>query len=808
MIRCATKINNYANEVMEIPVDEYERLCIKTKSMYEQIPDDQPVSLYADLDLKNKDLMDGSELYDCTMQLIDIAKRGITDAIASLGGITPPRFANKIATKIDGSNPKLSFHIIVTNYKMLKIQQGEFFKSVNRIIDTYRDDKWAEDFLEMTADRRNAGFFDMSVYSKGRKMRSPFCTKEGENRPFLISEGTFRDCIISIPATDAQELHIDIPEKKTPVVSAVSVTGDNAAEKYCDYMSLIPATRWNSYMDWFKIQRASANLGIPFDVYDKFMRPCTSYDRDNNQTVYEMPSDDKNGRLGWKYIYDAAYESNPKAKMEIDKKWREVEDKEFRHADDDKTAARMIIEDLKDTLVYSFKRIFIKKDNVWICDPNAVKNHIFVFTLNSNIKKRNAKGEWTSYAQNNRTATAITTNVISILKDESISNDDFYYKLHTTTKGRVCFKDGVLDFAKRRFYKWNDIDFEYYTPVMIHYNFEEHFNNPDRKLGEEIREDVFRPLFGDKTSLALQFLSRAICGHSEDKNWASLLGKRNNGKGVIFDGLSNAFEEYVRAFELENLLYQRKREDITESSRKNAWLLDLEWTRLAITQEIPDPKSGLLLNGKKTKKIQSGGDIHHARRNYDTMDTQLILELTLLIMGNNSIVPDDEDVMEKCIEFSTSLQFKSQIEINMMREEYKDMPLMLEGIRVENPHLKTLIKTDKWRNAIIMLLYDYYSPTRISVERKRENVEMNTLRGRILEIYEVTRNESDLIPVKEVADRLDETLRKISNELEGIGVKKKKPTAGLFKNVTCFIGLKKIVTENPVESMDGDDECK
>jgi hypothetical protein len=371
-----------------------------------------------------------------------------------------------------------------------------------------------------------------------------------------------------------------------------------------------------------------------------------------------------------------------------------------------------------------------------------------------------------------------------------VSDDDFYHKLHSTTKGRICFKDGVLDFASRRFFAWDEIDFEYYPPVMIQSEYAEYFKNPDRELSTKIMKDVFRPLFGDKTSTALQLLSRAICGHSDDKVWASLLGKRNNGKGVIFDGLTSAFGGYVSAFELSNLLYQRSRDDVTEVSRKSAWLMDLEWTRLAIAQEVPDPKSGLLVNGKKLKKIQSGGDVHTARRNYDVRDTQLILELTLLIMGNNSLVADDEDIFEKCVEFSTSLQFKSQIEIDMMREEYADMPLMMEGIHVENPELKTLIKTPEWSRAIIILLYDYYSTSRVAVERKRENIEENTLRGRILEIYEITGFDSDLIPVKSVSDRLGETLRKTSNELDGLGIKKKKPWSGVFNKVTCFVGMK------------------
>jgi hypothetical protein len=38
-----------------------------------------------------------------------------------------------------------------------------------------------------------------------------------------------------------------------------------------------------------------------------------------------MPPDDKNGRLGWRHIYQLAYDANPTAKMQLDEKWREEE---------------------------------------------------------------------------------------------------------------------------------------------------------------------------------------------------------------------------------------------------------------------------------------------------------------------------------------------------------------------------------------------------------------------------------------------------------------------------------------------------
>ncbi len=151
--------------------------------------------------------------------------------------------------------------------------------------------------------------------------------------------------------------------------------------------------------------------------------------------------------------------------------------------------------------------------------------------------------------------------------------------------------------------------------------------------------------------------------------------------------------------------------------------------------------------------------------------------------------------------FSTPIY--SQYEIDFLREQYgDDMPLMLEGIHVADPELKNLIKTPEWSRAIIILLYDYYSTSKVPINRIREDADVNSIRERILSSYEITRNPEDLLPVKEVSDRLDETLRKISNELAGLGVVKKKPTGGCHKNVTCFVGIRRIIKEVTEECLD------
>jgi hypothetical protein len=259
-------------------------------------------------------------------------------------------------------------------------------------------------------------------------------------------------------------------------------------------------------------------------------------------------------------------------------------DGEFRHAEDDKHAAEFIVEDLKGRLKYSNKRIFIRKDRIWISDVSEIKSYLFYCIITSNIKKLNVKGEWTPYAQNTNSAKAILTQIYIIIEHRAEQDEDFYKKLHTSTIGKICFKDGVLDFTSRQFYKWDDLPFEVYSTVMIGYEFGEYFKNPNRALAQHIIDTVFVPLFEEKTYLALQFLSRAISGHAEDKNWMSFMGKRDCGKGVIYDGLEKAFGEYVKTFELGNMLCGDKDMQESEISRKLYWLLDYEFTRLAISQ--------------------------------------------------------------------------------------------------------------------------------------------------------------------------------------------------------------------------------
>jgi hypothetical protein len=381
------------------------------------------------------------------------------------------------------------------------------------------------------------------------------------------------------------------------------------------------------------------------------------------------------------------------------------------------------------------------------------------------------------------------------------SNDEFYNKLSATTKGRLCFRDGVLDLPTKKFHKWDAIPFEFYSTQMIDSEVGNYLKNPNQMLAKHIYDTIMVPLFEDKTDDALHYLARALGGHSEDKNWATFLGRRDCGKGVIYDALSATFGPYVCSFDLGNILYQRKREDISETSRKSYWMLDLEFKRLAISQEVPDDKSSLIADGKLIKKLMSGGDVQIARRNYDREDTHFRLDISLFPLGNAALKVDSEDVFEHCLQLTSCRQFKTAGEIELIKENAIS-PLEYKGLCIGDPTIKDRVKTAEWRNALITLIMDSYKDTPVHIRREAGD-EGDTYTRKILECYEITRSENDIILAQTVADKLDDSIKKITPELKCLGVEKRKiERRGEFRGKVCFVGLKLIKDEAEVGDTD------
>lgn len=456
----------------------------------------------------------------------------------------------------------------------------------------------------------------------------------------------------------------------------------------------------------------------------------------------------------------------------------------------DNEASQIIYDELKG-LFKSYKgRLFFLKNHIWIHEKDEIDNFMLNYILNSKIYYPSDK-QPTPFCQNVSKAKSVREALYTKVYEEN-NDHELYSKFHTTTKGKVCFNDGVLNLQEKSFTLWEDVPTNSIYPTLkINRNYAEYFANPEMGDIEEIETSIFETLYGDKKTKALHFLARALGGHHEDKRWATYLGNRNSGKGVEYDLLKNGFMDYVSTFELGNMLYSRKTagtENI-DCSKKLYWLIDLEFVRLAVSQEIPDGNAGLLANSKILKKITGGGDEIVARRNYDRKDTHFKIDTTFYIKGNNSLECDNVDCDETRIEFNSVIQFKTSQEIEAMKAENRDETEM-KRYKVADPEIKTKCESIEWRNAVVYLIMKHYNTSVVEVEKPLD-IEDNTLLGTLKTMFDITYNANDEVlcsEVQAVMSRFDKG--KVILELSNMNIHKKKATKGANRNKWCYYGLK------------------
>ncbi len=473
---------------------------------------------------------------------------------------------------------------------------------------------------------------------------------------------------------------------------------------------------------------------------------------------------------------------------------------EEEEAKDDLSAAQIILKRLNNKVFIYKNRLFLKYDNIWYHDICFIENYLMNMIYKSNIKKRDEKNQLQDFTTNTPRANSIYKCLKVLLYDVKNINNDLYEKFHTTTKNKLCFIDGVLDFSTKTFTLWENIpENTIYSTIKINRKYAEYFNNPNKKIIEEIKKSLYEPLYGEKMETALQFQSRALGGNNTDKTWASYLGNRNCGKGVEYDLLKYAFGDYVSGFELGNLLTSKltNGSECQDASKKLYWLIDLEFVRLAISQEIPTTNSGMALNSKFLKKISGGGDEIIARRNFDRYDTHFLIDTTFYIKGNSSLLADNNDVFETCLEFESTVQFKTKEQI----EHLKNMGEETKFYRINDPNIKDKMKTTEYSNAIVYLIMENWKNSKVEIMRDSSNDDtVVSLINQLKETYEITGNNNDVVLCTDVFNIFNDK-KKIILELSNVNVHKKKYKGGdiLLRDKMCFYGLK--LKQNNLQTM-------
>ena len=213
------------------------------------------------------------------------------------------------------------------------------------------------------------------------------------------------------------------------------------------------------------------------------------------------------------------------------------------------------------------------------------------------IKKKGLNDELVSYSRNKTGC----NNILHFTKPTP--DPEFIDKLWHSNLGKLCYRNGYYDFKLGVLCEYDD---DTYTTIKINRDFQ----MADKKVKKQVYERVICPIFNNDMEMAktwLNYVARGLAGHIEDKNWAVSMGERNSGKGVIAGCIENAFGKYVMTTNGENLMY--KNGNSGDAAKNNSWMVNTEFTRIIITNELTiDSEGKHKINGNIVKKLTSGGD--------------------------------------------------------------------------------------------------------------------------------------------------------------------------------------------------------
>jgi hypothetical protein len=441
--------------------------------------------------------------------------------------------------------------------------------------------------------------------------------------------------------------------------------------------------------------------------------------------------------------------------------------------DCDNEACDVMTELLGDKLIFVGDRFYYKQGHVWINNVQQIDSLILVFVAECRVYKQNILCDLKPYGQNTKTA----LNICKLIYAKVRINQDCHIKyswFHSSTRKKLCFEDGVLDFKMKTFTLWEDLEEPIYTTVIIKRPYANYFNEPNREMINNVKDNIFKVLFGDRWRLALQFFGRAIAGCNQDKNFMSYSGVRNCGKGILFEGFKSAFETYVNSFNLENMLCRRESSKGSDLAKENSWLMEFEFTRIAIAQETDHNENGnikqsLKVSNKMLKSVMSGGDELEGRQLYQ-QTTKFTIDATIAMLGNNELSITGDDSAQHHLKFSGVKSFVTQETYDSKLAEYGDD--YISSYIVRDDDLKDNIKNRHYGNAIVQLLFENYTDTCIAVVLSENDEEATlelSIRNLIFKHYELTKNGDDKVSKDELYVVINKDKKKITAELKQLG---------------------------------------
>lgn len=393
-------------------------------------------------------------------------------------------------------------------------------------------------------------------------------------------------------------------------------------------------------------------------------------------------------------------------------------------------------------------------------------------------------------------------NAITMRKylDHNLENSNFISNNVESSIGKLLFKNGYYDFVKGKFYNTFDKNIVFLSKIN------RDFQMVSDEIVDEIEEMLFKKPFEnidkrcckDSFCKSGEYLKKSLCmaifGDYKRKMCYFGNGKTNSGKGLLSQAFQLSFEEYTDEFNSNNLSYSNSNYS-TDEAKKLAWLKDFVGKRLVFSNEIRMDGKGF--DGNLLKSIVSGGDGLKIRGNFEDQ-SHFVNRATLFILSNDmpEITPSDDALVLRCKCFKYNVSFVKDPVENFQRKA--------------DPNIKEKFLQDKYKNGLIQLMIRTYNslteeekvlggsieePKCVKIECKRRVVnEKENFMNFIKERYEITNNEEDYVPSREIIDYIkddcdmkfsDIQIGRILSEMLSVSNSTK-----MIKGVRCRCGLK------------------
>lgn len=346
------------------------------------------------------------------------------------------------------------------------------------------------------------------------------------------------------------------------------------------------------------------------------------------------------------------------------------------------------------SLYYCNNRLYYISDYILILDSTVIKNKIY--------DKLSLQDIWINKGSKKKPLVIKLNSSIRDLEDlrKSIinlspTNNNLLNDIWLKTKNKLFFKNGYYNFEDHTF---NKLNVELPTPHIIERNFNK---NSNKKIREEIFKKVLYPLFtieeidqdkaqNDLLNFILFRLGRVMGGYIEDKRWLLFQGFRDSGKSLLGDFLKNTFQKYVDFTNVSNFSLGK------EDNKSLGWIMDYQFCRLCITQEVPLETK---IDGNKIKKFVSGGDTINSRKNFKD-EISFKIQASYMMMCNDIPEINPKDTNEKCDKVYMKCKF--------IDEDFKGTKLNnYKYYKKDDEIKKHFITRDDVMNEFILLLIDY-----------------------------------------------------------------------------------------------------